>query len=139
MKTKQIVLMATFAALLLFSTSVRAHHGYAAYDMTTMQTLKGTITDFQLINPHSLVTFDVTDASGTVQHWYVEWGTVRDMHDRGVTPDSLKPGDQVTVYFHPAKGGKFGGVLMKVEFPDGRVLPIKQRNSDQGQSSNPNQ
>ncbi len=123
MKANQVAFLVVLAVLPIFQDTLFAHHGYAAYDMTTVQSLKATIVDFKLINPHSVVTFDVADSGGNLQHWYVEWGTVRAMKNDGVTVDSLKPGDEVTIYFHPAKGGKFGGVLVKVEFPDGRVLP----------------
>jgi len=34
---------------------VFAHHGGAAHDMSNLVTLKGTVTDSQFINPHSLV------------------------------------------------------------------------------------
>jgi hypothetical protein len=35
---------------------------------------------------------------------------------------SLKPGDQVTVIYHPLVNGKSGGALVKVTLPDGTVL-----------------
>jgi hypothetical protein len=127
MKTQQVAVIAVLAGLLLFSTPILAHHGYAAYDMTANRSMKGTITNFTMANPHSQISFDVKDASGNVEHWTVEPGApVRGMKAGGFDFDSLKPGDMVTINFHPGKGTVHVGVLSSVEFPDGRVLPHRQ-------------
>ena len=127
MKTKQIALFAVLAGLLMVSTPILAHHGYAAYDMTATKSLKGTITEFSMANPHSHISFDVKDASGNVEHWVVETGApLRGMKAGGFDFDSLKPGDVVTINFHPGKSTGHIGAMISVEFPDGRVLPRKQ-------------
>src|SRR5271165_788200 len=89
--------------VLMVSTPVLAHHGYAAYDMTTIMSVKATIVSMVLENPHSTITFDVKDANGNVEHWFSESDNPRNMRRSGLTPDTLKPGDQVTVYYHPSK------------------------------------
>ena len=79
------------AGLLLFSTPILAHHGYAAYDMTANRSMKGTITNFTMANPHSQISFDVKDASGNVEHRTVETGA-RCVWDEGAeasTSDSF--------------------------------------------------
>src|SRR4051812_34248219 len=38
-----------------------AHHGLEAFDQTSKVTLKGTVTAFHFVNPHSVVEFDVKD------------------------------------------------------------------------------
>jgi hypothetical protein len=105
-----------------------AHHGYAAYDMTTTMTLKGTITSFELANPHSSIAFDAKDDSGNIVHWVVETGApARGMRASGFTPDTLKPGDQVSITFNPGKeADKHIGVFKKVELSDGKVYPLAQ-------------
>ena len=85
-------------------------------------------------NPHSSIAFDVKNTNGTVEHWFSESGNPRNMRADGFTPESVKPGDQVTIYYHPSKNGAHVVVLTKVEFPDGRVLPQHDRgqnNADQ--------
>ena len=116
-----------FVGLLLVSTPVFAHHGYAAYDMTTTLSVKATIVSLLMENPHSSIAFDVKDANGNVEHWFSESGNPRNMRADGFTPESVKPGDQVTIYYHPSKNGSHVVVLTKVEFPDGRVLPQHDR------------
>lgn len=109
--------------LLMLSTPLLAHHGYAAYDMQTTLTVKATIVSLLMENPHSSIAFDVKDASGNVEHWFSESGNPRAMRADGYTAESLKPGDEVTIYYHPSRSGSHVVVLTKVVFPDGRVLP----------------
>jgi hypothetical protein len=99
-----------------------AHHGYAAYDLTKILTLKGTVTDYELMNPHSMMAFDVKDEHGKVENWIAEAGHIRLMKDEGWTETTLKVGDVVTFSFHPAKNGSHSVDLVKVEFADGRIL-----------------
>jgi len=104
-------------------TPAFAHHGFAAYDETKTVSLKGTVTDYELASPHSMLAFDVKDASGKVENWVAECPHARQMRDQGWMADTLKAGDIVTVYFHPAKNGSHADVdLIKVEFHDGHVL-----------------
>ena len=116
-----------------------AHHGYSAYDMTKVRSAKATITSFELANPHSSITCDITDADGKVEHWAIETGApMRGMRAMGFTQDTLKPGDVVTIYFYPAKNGSQLGAFSKVIFSDGRVLPPPGV-TVQGQAPAPNQ
>ena len=88
----------------LATTAVpRAHHGLAAFDQTTRVTLKGTVTDFHFVNPHSIVEFEVKDGTGHVQKWQAEMTSPS--HLKGWTATSLEPGDVVTVTGYRAKSG----------------------------------
>jgi hypothetical protein len=124
MKTKSIGILAAFVGLLACSAPVLAHHGYAAYDMQITKTLKGTITYFMMANPHSQINLDVKDENGTTNPWVIEdAGTVRAMKEGGWDFDTLKPGDEVTIIYHPAKGPGHAGLLIKCTLADGRVFP----------------
>jgi hypothetical protein len=124
MKTKSIALFAAYVGVLMFSTPILAHHGYAAYDMQITKTMKGTITYFMMANPHSQIDLDVKDTDGTVNPWVIEdAGTVRAMREGGWDFDTLKPGDEVTITYHPAKGPGHAGLLIRCVLADGRVFP----------------
>jgi hypothetical protein len=114
--------ISVLVGLLIVSIPVSAHHGVAAYDMKTTLALKGTVTSFELRNPHSILSFDVKDDKGNVQHWSVETHNPRALVDLGWTKESLKSGDEVTVYLHPAKNGSTVGYLVKVTFGNGKEL-----------------
>ncbi len=135
MKNNPALLALIFAGLLIPAASLQAHHGLSAYDMTATRSLKGTITSFDLANPHAQIAFDVKDDAGTVEHWTVESGpAIRAMKEAGWRADSLKPGDEVTIFFHPSKRAVNVGVLIRVVFPDGAVLPLK----NSGEKAEPN-
>ncbi len=111
-------------AWLSLGAAAFAHHGYSAYDMTKLRSAKATITSFELANPHSSITCDITNDDGKVEHWSIETGApMRGMRAAGFTPDTLKPGDVVTIYFYAAKNGSPVGAFSKVVFSDGRVMP----------------
>ena len=119
---KATIFLAVFVALFSSAATAWAHHGYAAYDETVTLSLKGTVPDFELKNPHSTMSFDVKDEHGKVDNWTAEAGHIRLMKDLGWTTSTLKTGDVVTFYFHPAKNGSHAVDLVKVTLPDGRTL-----------------
>ncbi len=126
MRTKSIAtgFLLVLGALLTFSMPLLAHHGYAAYDMQVIRQMKGTITSFMIMNPHTQMNIDIKNDKGAAESWVIEaiFGP-RGMKDGGWEFDSLKPGDEVTIYYHPVKGEAHAGLFMKVILPDGRVLP----------------
>ena len=64
----------------------------------------------------------LVNAEGKVENWIAEAGHVRLMQDEGWTRNTLKEGDVVTFYYHPAKNGSHSVDLVKVVLPDGRSL-----------------
>ena len=122
MKKILLACLVVLIVCLLNPVPAAAHHGYAAYDLTQILKLKGTVTDYELMNPHSMMAFDVKDEHGKVENWVAEAGHIRLMHDEGWTADTLKVGQVVTFSFHPAKNGSHSVDLVSVEFPGGHVL-----------------
>jgi hypothetical protein len=116
-----------FAALLLVSIPACAHHGVAAYDMTTKITLKGTIASFDWSNPHSQIHLDVTDEKGNVVHWDFETQAPTVLVHAGWTRNTLKPGDQVTIIATPAKDGAPVGLLSKLVLANGQELTSNEK------------
>jgi Family of unknown function (DUF6152) len=72
MRSKLGVFVPLADTLLVFSISMFAHHGNAAYDTGTSLTVKGTVTDFRFINPHCQIYFDAKNDKGEVEHWQGE-------------------------------------------------------------------
>jgi hypothetical protein len=99
MKTFVIGLTIVLAA----ADAAMAHHGLTAFDQTTKITLKGTVTEFHFVNPHSVVEFEVKDASGQAQRWQAEMTSPANL--KGWTATSLEPGVVVTVTGYRAKSG----------------------------------
>ncbi len=100
-----------------------AHHSFAMFDSDKMVTMKGTVKEFEWVNPHSWLRVVVQDqTSGKQMNWALELGPPQQQIRRGWKPDSLKPGDPVTVNIHPLRDGSRGGQLVSATLPDGRTL-----------------
>jgi len=108
--------------LIFVSISVSAHHGNAEYDEKRPLTMKGTVTEFMWASPHSKIFLDAKDPKGSVVHWSIETLSPGKLARAGWTKDAVKPGDQITVTFSPAKNGSPTGFLQKVVFLDGKQL-----------------
>lgn len=107
MRIKAVCFSFSLFALLLGSAPVFAHHGFAGrYDEANPVTVSGTVVEFQFMNPHSQITFEVKDDKGNVQRWEAELGSAGQLHRaEGWDKDTLKPGDKVTISGPRAKNG----------------------------------
>jgi len=99
-----------------------AHHGTANYDMTTVTTLKGTITDFQFINPHTLILFDVKTDKGGVEHWEAEATSPNHLSRAGWNRHTLKSGDEITISGNRAKNGATVMRFQKLVLSNGQEI-----------------
>ena len=109
-----------------------AHHSFAMFDQTKQVSLKGRVKEFEWVNPHSWLRVTVDDkATGRPAQWAFEMGSPGQQAQRGWKPDSVKPGDKVTVSFHPLKDGSRGGQLLSAALPNGQQL------GNGGQRNNP--
>ena len=105
-----------------------AHHGSAEYDMTKTISVKGIVTEFAFMNPHSAIHVDVKDDKGNVEHWVVEADSPNNLSRAGWKKDSILPGQQVTIYGNRVKDGATAMRLQKVVFADGRELKPRDAN-----------
>lgn len=94
------------AGLFLMSMPVAAHHGDAGrYDETPF-IITGTVAEIRLTNPHSILVFDVTDASGKVVRWQAEMGGGNQLTKQfGWSKDMPKIGEKVTLNGRKVKSG----------------------------------
>ena len=119
MKGKVFHFLAVTIGMGLFTTAVLAHHGSSVYD-SKLTTYKGTVTDFQFMNPHTEIWFDVPGADGKVEKWTAEAPSLTTMVRLGWNKSIFKPGDQVTFVGNVAKSGAKIIRLRKVVFPNGK-------------------
>jgi Family of unknown function (DUF6152) len=116
-------------ALLIAGGQVSAHHGSSNYDMSKSVSVKGTVTQFAFINPHSAIHLEAKDDKGNVEQWLIEADSPNNLARAGWSRDSIKPGDQVTIIGNRLKDGSKVMRLQKVIFSDGREL--KPREGDE--------
>ncbi len=120
MKALLIFALALTAGLLFRPDPMLAHHGTTAYDFSRTLTLRGIVTRFDWVNPHASLEWDAKTENGGVEHWVVELTSPGMLTRSGWHHDSLKEGDEVTVYLHPSKNGTKFGLFQRVVFADGR-------------------
>jgi hypothetical protein len=106
-----------------FVAPALAHHSFAMFDADKLITVKGTVKQVEWTNPHAWLRVMLKDeATGKDMLWGFEMGPPAQQIRRGWEPDSLKPGDTVTLDMHPLKDGSRGGQLVTAVLPDGRKV-----------------
>jgi len=88
-----------------------AHHGTPAYDLTKIISTKATVTSLEWNNPHCLLHFDAKDEKSALRHWTLEMYNPLYMTRAGWSKDTLRPGDEIEVTFHPSKNGASNGIV----------------------------
>ena len=98
------LLASVLVVALLAAVQARAHHSFAAtyFEDKTMQ-VEGKLVQFQFRNPHSFIQLEVKDEKGQVVRWSVEWGGAGQLGAQGVTNETLKYGDIVTIIGNPGR------------------------------------
>jgi uncharacterized protein DUF6152 len=99
-----------------------SHHGASPYDSAKLTTIKGTVSDFQFINPHVEIWVDMTNDKGKTETWMGEANSPNVLSRHGWSRDILKRGDQVTVMGNPARNGSKALRLQKVVLANGQEL-----------------
>src|ERR1700689_2000901 len=103
---KLALLFTLMLATLLVSSPLLAHHGEANYDTDKVVSVKGTVSDFEFINPHTLITVDVKNDKGEIEKWSCEARSPGMLvRVGGWDKTTLKPGDIITVFGYRAKNG----------------------------------
>ena len=107
--------LALLAGALVGALPASAHHSFATtYSIEgTTTRIEGNVVDFVFQNPHSFVHLVAPDADGRIRRWTVEWGSVSRLTQRGVTGETLKPGDHVLVAGAPGRNPADYKLLMR--------------------------
>jgi hypothetical protein len=129
--TKAARRFALLTSLLAGGTTLAlAHHSYSAFDMTGEKTLTGVVKKFDYTNPHSWIWLDVKNDQGGVDTWGIEGMSPNYLSRRGWSRTTLKPGDKVSITFHPSREGN-GGSFVSGKKDTGETLGMT------GQITNP--
>lgn len=121
MMTKTVCRVVASWWLMSTANPASAHHSFATFDMTKQMTLSGAVKEFQWQNPHIWIYLVVKDGAGS-QQWEIEGGSLLGLKRDGWSKDSFKPGDTVTLTFHPKRDGSRGGSFIQGITADGKTL-----------------
>jgi len=118
----------TFKAALLaglalaVATPALAHHSFAMFDRTKAVNITGNVKEYEWTNPHVWIHLMVPDVQGTPREWSFEMQSVQQDAAAGWRPDSVRPGDKISIEYHPLKDGSRGGQLMSATLANGQHL-----------------
>jgi hypothetical protein len=109
--------------LILYTASAYPHHSFApVYDDKRVITVTGVVTQFKFVNPHAMMFMDVTDESGKVTKWEVEFAGSLNLSEVGWTANSIKARERVTVTGNPTHTGSQRMFFRRLVRPDGTEL-----------------
>ncbi|MXO58977.1 hypothetical protein GRI89_05430 [Altererythrobacter salegens] len=92
------------------------------YDQLKTTTLTGTVRQFQWTNPHCFIQLVAKDDKGQDVEWSLEMTAPVHLQRLGWRKSSLKPGDRITVKFHPLRNGEPGGNVLEAFTADGKPV-----------------
>ena len=94
---KRPLFVLCLASMVMTGGLAFAHHGWGSYDASKQGSIKGSVQRSDWQNPHVMVA--VTDRGKT---WDAVLAPPFRMNARGLEPDLIKPGTQVTLEGYPS-------------------------------------
>jgi hypothetical protein len=115
------VIVAT--AVMLGTATMTAHHSWnTVFSEDKPLVLKGTVAKVELVNPHGWIWIDVKNPDGTLTKWGIEGGPPNGLIRNGITKDSLKIGEELTVRGYGSRDGSNLVAGVQYERADGKAF-----------------
>jgi hypothetical protein len=111
------------AIIALSGAVMAAHHSQPGFNPNDKPVqLKGVVAEYRWRNPHVLFFWDVKDEAGKSVRWVGEFASISSSLARGITKDTFKVGDEVTVTGRRATAGTPIMQIISVVKPDGTSI-----------------
>jgi hypothetical protein len=111
---------AAFIVVFMASTvPTLAHHGAGTFDLSKSVTYTGKLTKIELINPHSWLYFEVTDANGKVSRHRCEMRSVHVLRRSGWSKELFPVGAGIVVEAAPDRADPNSCYLNTIKFDNG--------------------
>jgi len=116
---ESVLLAGTLAA----ASAASGHHSPIIFDADAVVVVQGPVTRFDWTNPHVYIFVATTDETGRSVEWQFESDATPILLRNGWTPESLTPGDVVSVRASPdRRTDRAHGLLISLEKNDGTIL-----------------
>jgi hypothetical protein len=127
---KRTLGVAIFSGWLLASGASVAHHSLSGvYDIRKSGEVTGVVKKIEFANPHGAITLDVPSENGTpAAEWIMTTGSANALSGLGFGkggPNTVLPGDVVTIKYYPARNGKSLGFIQSITLADKRTIEFK--------------
>ena len=99
-----------------------AHHSFAMFEREKYANVAGVVKEYEWTNPHVWIHIMAPNGQGKEVEWSFEMQSIAQDTRAGWRPDSVKPGDKITVEYHPLKDGSRGGQLTAAVLASGKRL-----------------
>jgi hypothetical protein len=122
MRCKYLFLTAV-GLVLAFAVAATAHHGFnSVFESEAKLMIAGKVSRFDWMNPHPYLYLDVKADGGKVETWAVEFSDTNKLGRVGLTPQSMKVGDEISVLCFAARaGGAFEYLDVASNLPSGHA------------------
>ena len=119
MTVKAVDLAGTMLAM---AAPAFAHHSFAMFEREKFLSVTGVVKEYEWTNPHVWIHIMAPDQAGKQVEWSFEMQSIAQDSRAGWRPDSVKPGDKVSIEYHPLKDGSRGGQLTAAVLANGKRL-----------------
>lgn len=111
-----VLALALAAVVLLTGVPAQAHHSFAATYIGEKEiTINGTVVQIALRSPHSFFFVEAKDDKGVTHRWAFEGAAATQLTNQGVSRDTFKVGDPVTVLANPSRDPEaYRGRMIKI-------------------------
>jgi hypothetical protein len=102
--SSRVAILLSVVLVAVGTTSASAHHSFTAtyFEDRTVE-IEGRLLQFMFRNPHSFVHIEAPDENGEMVRWAVEWGGAGQLAGQGVTNQTLRVGDVLTITGNPGR------------------------------------
>ena len=108
---RKLVVATCASALALFAAAAMAHHSAAQFDFAQRVTIEGVVKEFNVTNPHTWATVEITDDKRGTREAQYEGHSASHFYRAGFTRDMVKVGDKIAILIAPRKDGEDGGFI----------------------------
>jgi hypothetical protein len=117
------------AGWLMAGGAALAHHSLSGvYDIRKEGEVTGVVKKIEFMNPHGAITLDAMNDDRSLKELELTTGGANALASLGFGkggPNTVNPGDVVTIKYYPARNGKPIGFIRTITLPNQKTIEFK--------------